>query len=177
MLTKARPLSGRGLRFEEGDIGTFDPPGAFGLVFSNAAFHWVPDHPGPVEASRPRSGPERPARLPVAGQLRLSLAHRRGRNRAGRSRSPCRRSFTRASSSTTGSGSSPSFPTSAPSSSRSSGSWPGRRSEAASLPFEVLDGVGKGIWLSRQALEGGDEVADRHLLLLALRPTNHPEGL
>ena len=45
MLAKARPLAGRGLRFEEGDITAFDPPRPFDLVFSNAALQWAPDHP------------------------------------------------------------------------------------------------------------------------------------
>ena len=46
MLGKARPLAGDGLRFENGDIGTFSPSSEYDLVFSNAALHWVPDHPG-----------------------------------------------------------------------------------------------------------------------------------
>jgi trans-aconitate 2-methyltransferase len=45
MLGKARPLEGNGLRFELGDIGAFAAPGRFDLVFSNAALHWIPDHP------------------------------------------------------------------------------------------------------------------------------------
>ncbi len=74
MLERARPLAGNGLRFEQGDIDTFAEsgqggaaaglPGSSGtaaglpgrsgpsaadrtwdLVFSNAALHWLPDHP------------------------------------------------------------------------------------------------------------------------------------
>ena len=45
MLAKARPLAGNGLRFELGDIGDFDPESGFDVIFSNAALHWVPDHP------------------------------------------------------------------------------------------------------------------------------------
>ncbi|MGA8890554.1 MAG: methyltransferase domain-containing protein [Anaeromyxobacteraceae bacterium] len=47
MLEKAAPLAGDGLSFAEGDIARFEaPPGApFDLVLSNAALHWVPDHP------------------------------------------------------------------------------------------------------------------------------------
>jgi trans-aconitate 2-methyltransferase len=30
--------------FAEGDLAGFDDPGAWDLVFSNAALHWVPDH-------------------------------------------------------------------------------------------------------------------------------------
>ena len=45
MLAKAAPHAGGGLRFERGDIATFAPAEPFDLVFSNAAYHWVPDHP------------------------------------------------------------------------------------------------------------------------------------
>jgi trans-aconitate 2-methyltransferase len=45
MLEKARPLAGEGLRFEKGDIARFAPDARYDLVFSNAALHWVPDHP------------------------------------------------------------------------------------------------------------------------------------
>jgi trans-aconitate 2-methyltransferase len=45
MLEKARPLERAGLHFELGDIAAFDAPRRFDVVFSNAALHWVPDHP------------------------------------------------------------------------------------------------------------------------------------
>jgi trans-aconitate 2-methyltransferase len=47
MLEKAAPLAGEGLSFAPGDIARFDDPGGKGydLVLSNAALHWVPDHP------------------------------------------------------------------------------------------------------------------------------------
>ena len=45
MLEQARPRQGGGLRFELGDIAAFDAPGQFDVVFSNAALHWIPDHP------------------------------------------------------------------------------------------------------------------------------------
>src|SRR5512138_1414324 len=47
MLEKAAPLAGDGLSFAQGDIATFEaPPGkGYDLVLSNAAIHWVPDHP------------------------------------------------------------------------------------------------------------------------------------
>ncbi|HZP27315.1 MAG TPA: methyltransferase domain-containing protein [Acidimicrobiia bacterium] len=45
MLATARALEGGGLRFEPGDIGAFAPVAAYDVVFSNAALHWVPDHP------------------------------------------------------------------------------------------------------------------------------------
>ncbi len=45
MLAKAAAHAGGGLRFERGDIAAFSPSGPLDLVFSNAALHWVPDHP------------------------------------------------------------------------------------------------------------------------------------
>jgi len=47
MLEKAAPLAGEGLAFARGDIARFeDATGAgYDLVLSNAALHWVPDHP------------------------------------------------------------------------------------------------------------------------------------
>lgn len=44
MLERARAQAGAGLRVEEGDIAEFRADGAFDLVFSNAALHWVPGH-------------------------------------------------------------------------------------------------------------------------------------
>src|SRR5439155_21652773 len=43
MLAKAPRAEG--LRFEQGDVAEFAPGPRFDLVFSNAALHWVPDHP------------------------------------------------------------------------------------------------------------------------------------
>jgi trans-aconitate 2-methyltransferase len=43
MLARATPLAMAGLRFEPGDIAEFSAAGAYDLVFSNAALHWVPD--------------------------------------------------------------------------------------------------------------------------------------
>ncbi len=45
MLAKASGHAGDGVTFERGDIGEFAPAKPFDLVFSNAALHWVPDHP------------------------------------------------------------------------------------------------------------------------------------
>jgi trans-aconitate 2-methyltransferase len=43
MLERASAFAGAGLRFEEGDIATWEPA-PFDVVFSNAALHWLPDH-------------------------------------------------------------------------------------------------------------------------------------
>lgn len=47
MLERAAPLAGEGLSFLRADIRTFTPPSGerFDLVLSNAALHWLPDHP------------------------------------------------------------------------------------------------------------------------------------
>jgi len=44
MLAKAPRVSG--VRFEQRDIAAFEAEPKLDLVFSNAALHWVPDHPG-----------------------------------------------------------------------------------------------------------------------------------
>lgn len=44
MLEKSAAFVAEGLRFEAGDIATFQARGEYDLVFSNAALHWVPDH-------------------------------------------------------------------------------------------------------------------------------------
>jgi trans-aconitate 2-methyltransferase len=43
MLERAKPFAGDGVRFEQGDIATWEPE-PYDLVFSNAALHWLPDH-------------------------------------------------------------------------------------------------------------------------------------
>ncbi|MGH9366201.1 MAG: methyltransferase domain-containing protein [Thermoanaerobaculia bacterium] len=54
MLAKANASPGRGVRFEQGDIGAFAPARPFDLVFSNAALHWLPDQSGLLSsAGRP----------------------------------------------------------------------------------------------------------------------------
>ncbi len=46
MLEKAAPLAGNGLSFVLGDIAHLEAPAeGYDLVLSNAALHWVPDHP------------------------------------------------------------------------------------------------------------------------------------
>jgi trans-aconitate 2-methyltransferase len=49
MLAKTAPHAGGGVTFARGDIGSFASEQAFDLVFSNAALHWVPDHPALLE--------------------------------------------------------------------------------------------------------------------------------
>lgn len=45
MMEKSPPFAGKGLRFELGDIESFQlRQGSFDLVFSNAALHWIPHH-------------------------------------------------------------------------------------------------------------------------------------
>jgi len=44
MLAKSGSVAGGGLRFETADIATFEGPGAFDIVFTNAALQWLPDH-------------------------------------------------------------------------------------------------------------------------------------
>src|SRR5205823_2262749 len=46
MLARSEPFAGGGVRFTRGDIGSFADERAWDLVFSNAALHWVSDHPG-----------------------------------------------------------------------------------------------------------------------------------
>lgn len=45
MLAKASTLLGSGLAFQHGTIECFEPDTPLDLVFSNAAIHWVDDHP------------------------------------------------------------------------------------------------------------------------------------
>ncbi|MHB8876025.1 MAG: methyltransferase domain-containing protein [Myxococcaceae bacterium] len=45
MLEKSRAFVTPGLRFEKADLRAFSAVRSFDLVFSNAALHWVPDHP------------------------------------------------------------------------------------------------------------------------------------
>lgn len=45
MLAKSRAHVVPGLRFERGDIADFRGAASYDLVFSNAALHWLPEHP------------------------------------------------------------------------------------------------------------------------------------
>ncbi len=45
MLAKSAAFAGNGLTFQRGDIARFEPAAPLDLVFSNAALHWLPEHP------------------------------------------------------------------------------------------------------------------------------------
>jgi trans-aconitate 2-methyltransferase len=45
MLERAAPHAGDGVRFEQAHIARYEPDGELDIVFSNAALHWLPDHP------------------------------------------------------------------------------------------------------------------------------------
>jgi trans-aconitate 2-methyltransferase len=64
MLERAKPLAGAGVRFEEGDIATWEPA-PYDVVFSNAALHWLPDHR--------RLLARLTSALPVGGQLAVQV--------------------------------------------------------------------------------------------------------
>jgi trans-aconitate 2-methyltransferase len=44
MLAEAAGHAGPQVRFAEGDLASFEDPGAWDLVLANAALHWAPDH-------------------------------------------------------------------------------------------------------------------------------------
>jgi trans-aconitate 2-methyltransferase len=78
MLERARPTAGAGLTFLPGDIGRLgeigqlgelDGRGAFDVVFSNAALHWVPDHPSLLRRLRDalRPGGQLAVQVPANG--------------------------------------------------------------------------------------------------------------
>lgn len=46
MLDRAAAAASDTVRFELGDLATFDRPSSFDVVVSNAALHWTDDHPG-----------------------------------------------------------------------------------------------------------------------------------
>src|SRR3954471_13187667 len=46
MLERTPAAAGPQVRFEPGDIATFDRPASFDVVVSNAALHWIDDHRG-----------------------------------------------------------------------------------------------------------------------------------
>ena len=57
MLAKAQPLSSDRVRFEQADIATHPIGEDLDLVFSNAALHWLPDHPTLFARLRAALGP------------------------------------------------------------------------------------------------------------------------
>lgn len=65
MLEQARPHASARLSFEPGDIGVWTADGDCDLVFSNAALHWVPDHPAVLARWR--------AALRPGGQLAVQV--------------------------------------------------------------------------------------------------------
>ncbi|HVW34847.1 MAG TPA: methyltransferase domain-containing protein [Acidimicrobiia bacterium] len=82
MLEKARPRERPGLRFELGDIGAFAPPADYDVIFSNAALHWVPDHPALLARLRAglRPGGQLAVQVPANGDhpshaLAFEVAH------------------------------------------------------------------------------------------------------
>jgi trans-aconitate 2-methyltransferase len=44
MIAAASAHAAEGIRFEIGDIGTWEQPGSCQILFANASMHWVPDH-------------------------------------------------------------------------------------------------------------------------------------
>jgi len=50
MLAKSAQFAGAGLRFEQADIATYRSSPPFDVVFSNAAYQWVPDHAALIPA-------------------------------------------------------------------------------------------------------------------------------
>jgi trans-aconitate 2-methyltransferase len=64
MLEPAGPFAGDGVRFEQGDIATWEPA-PYNVVFSNAALHWVPDHR--------RLLPRLTQAIPPGGQLAVQV--------------------------------------------------------------------------------------------------------
>lgn len=57
MLARSEPFAGVGLRFELGDIAAFAGAEAYDLIFSNAALHWIDDHPTLLQRLAPALRP------------------------------------------------------------------------------------------------------------------------
>ena len=57
MLAEAHAQAGEGVRFEWGDIADFAPAAPVDVIFSNAALHWVSDHPRLLRRLRDALGP------------------------------------------------------------------------------------------------------------------------
>jgi trans-aconitate 2-methyltransferase len=67
MLARSAGHAAAGLRFERADIAAFDQPGAWDVVFSNAALHWLPDHASLFARLGAALAPE--------GQLAVQMPH------------------------------------------------------------------------------------------------------
>jgi trans-aconitate 2-methyltransferase len=65
MLERAREHATSAVRFELGGIEDFDGAGGYDVVFTNAALHWVPDHPALLARLR--------AALRPGGQLAVQV--------------------------------------------------------------------------------------------------------
>src|SRR3954453_14780034 len=67
MLTRSAAFAGDGLSFRSGDIGEFTANHEFDLIFSNAALHWVPDHPALLQrlTAALRDGGQLAVQVPV----------------------------------------------------------------------------------------------------------------
>ncbi len=57
MLEKSAPFQSDRLRFLTADIASFNPVDEVDLVFSNAALHWIADHPALLQRWTDRLGP------------------------------------------------------------------------------------------------------------------------
>jgi trans-aconitate 2-methyltransferase len=75
MLERAAAHAADGVRFEAGDIGTWEAPGAYDVVFSNSTLHWLGDHAGVLArwAAALRPGGQLAVQLP---DNRRSVPHR-----------------------------------------------------------------------------------------------------
>ena len=58
MLAKSAQFVGAGLRFHLADLRAFNTGTSYDLVFSNAALHWVPDHPALLRQLTALVGPD-----------------------------------------------------------------------------------------------------------------------
>jgi len=67
----ARAPQAPGLRFEQQDVALFEPREKLDLVFSNAALHWVPDHPALLQrlTSALAPGGQLAVQMPMADEL------------------------------------------------------------------------------------------------------------
>jgi trans-aconitate 2-methyltransferase len=69
MLAEAAPRAGGVLRFERGDLADPAVEGRFDVIVSNAALHWVDDHPAVLERWRDRLSPAGQVAVQVPANL------------------------------------------------------------------------------------------------------------